>query len=74
VYRGRTVTFVRTNVVLDRELVEQAMDAFGFTSIRDTIDFALRQLVGPEPGDIRDLHGIGWDGDFKALRGHEIGE
>jgi len=69
------VTFVRTNVVLDKELVERAMEETGLRTRRELIDYALRRLVSPyEPGDIFDLQGRGWDGDFKALRGHEIGE
>ena len=69
------MALVRTNVVLDRDLVEQAMENYGFTSIRETIDFALRRLVTPDPAvGWRALHGAGWDGDLEALRGGPLDE
>jgi Arc/MetJ family transcription regulator len=69
------VTFVRTNVVLDRQLVEQAMETYGFTSIRETIDYALRRLVTPDhAAGWHALHGVGWDGDLEALRGGPLDE
>ena len=74
-YPDATVTFVRTNVVLDKELVERAMAETGLRTRRELIDYALRRLVSPyEPEDMLDLRGMGWDGDFEALRGHPLGE
>jgi Arc/MetJ family transcription regulator len=67
------MSYVRTNVVLDKELVQRAMDRYGFATIRETVDFALRQLVGPGI-DVLELHGMGWSGDFEELRGHPLGE
>ena len=69
------MTFVRTNVVLDKELLERAMAETGLRTRRELIDYALRRLVSPyEPEDMLDLQGMGWDGDFEALRGHPLGE
>ena len=74
-YPDATVTFVRTNVVLDKELLERAMAETGLRTRRELIDYALRRLVSPyEPEDMLDLRGMGWDGDFEALRGHPLGE
>lgn len=64
------VAFVRTNVVLDKELVERAMRQYGFRTKRETIDFALRRLVGYDPAEILELEGMGWEGDLDEMRGH----
>ena len=61
------MTFVRTNVVLDKELVKKAMDTYGFTSVRQTIDFALRRLVAPAVNLddlVRAVEGSGWEGEL----------
>jgi len=64
------MTYVRTNVVLDQELVEKAMERFGFRTKREAIDYALRRLVtGYEPHDMLDMIGIGWEGNLDELRG-----
>ena len=66
---------MRTNVVLDQELLRRAMEEYGFRTKRETIDYALRRLVSPrDPRDIGDLEGIGWEIDFEALRGHPLGK
>lgn len=66
------MAYVRTNVVLDKELVERAMRQYGFRTKRETIDFALRRLVGYDPADILELEGIGWEGDLEEMRGDRI--
>jgi Arc/MetJ family transcription regulator len=63
--------YVRTNVVLDEELITRAMELWGFRTKRETIDFALRQLVGYDPAAILELEGIGWEGDLDEMRGHK---
>ena len=56
---------VRTNVVLDKELVERAMETYGFDSIREAVDYALRRLLTrDEPTEIFELEGIGWEGEL----------
>jgi Arc/MetJ family transcription regulator len=59
----------RTNVVVDDELIKRVMDAYGFRTKREAIDFALRQLVGSyTQRDMLDLEGVGWEGDLDELR------
>jgi Arc/MetJ family transcription regulator len=45
---------VRTNVVIDEELVERVMDHFGITTRRAAIDFALHAVLGQAEAPITD--------------------
>jgi Arc/MetJ family transcription regulator len=40
---GKTV---RTNIVIDEDLVSEVMEAYGLESKRAAVDFALRALLG----------------------------
>jgi Arc/MetJ family transcription regulator len=59
----------RTNIDIDQELARRVMDAYGFESMREAIDFALRELLEPEMRDWLKLEGMGWEGDLAVLRG-----
>jgi len=59
----------RTNIDIDQELARRVMDAYGFESMREAIDFALRELLEPEMRDWLELEGMGWEGDLAVLRG-----
>ena len=67
---------VRTNIVIDEDLVSKVMDLYGFASKREAVDFALRYLAGKE--ERREatlaLRGIGWEGDLDEMRRSEIQE
>jgi Arc/MetJ family transcription regulator len=66
---------VRTNVVLDEELVHRVMEMFGLRSKRAAIDYALRRVAGV--GDrrlIKELRGSGWIGDLDEMRRDEVGD
>lgn len=39
---------VRTNVVVDQTLLEEVRERYGLRSKRETIDFALRTVLGTE--------------------------
>jgi Arc/MetJ family transcription regulator len=39
---------VRTNIVLDEDLVREVMDLYGLESKRSAVDYALRRLLGKE--------------------------
>ena len=60
----------RTNIDLDDALVEKVMRRFGVTTKKEAVDLALRRLVGEPltPDFLRDLEGIGWEGDLDAIR------
>jgi Arc/MetJ family transcription regulator len=59
----------RTNIDIDQELVGRVMDAYGFETMRETVDFALRELLEPDQREWLDLAGMGWEGDLDVLRG-----
>jgi Arc/MetJ family transcription regulator len=60
---------VRTNVVVDEELIEKVKKLYGLPTTRAAIDFALRTLVGEaERRDMLDLEGSGWDLDLDDMR------
>lgn len=60
----------RTNIELDDDLVEAAMRLYGTRSRKDTVDLALRRLVGQRLGteEALALEGSGWKGDLDQLR------
>lgn len=61
---------MRTNVVIDEELIAEAMRATGLRTKKAVIDEALRTLVRLKAQErIRDLRGrLHWQGDLDALR------
>jgi Arc/MetJ family transcription regulator len=60
----------RTNIELDDELVELAMRLYGARTKKETIDLALRRLVGAKlsTDQALALEESGWEGDLEALR------
>ena len=61
----------RTNIELDDELVETAMELTGARTKREVVDIALRRLVDREClyRSIRELRGeLRWEGDVNASR------
>ena len=61
----------RTNIVIDEELIREAMDLTGARTKREAVDIALRRLV--EKGSLyralRRARGrIRWEGDIDAWR------
>ncbi len=60
----------RTNIEIDDALMERVLAVYGFESMREAVDYALRQLVGDgDPKGILSLRGMGWVGDLDVLRG-----
>ncbi len=63
---------MRTNIVLDKELVEEAFRYAGVRTKRELVDLALREFVeNHRRKDVRELRGKGLirpDYDYKALR------
>ncbi|MGA7307224.1 MAG: type II toxin-antitoxin system VapB family antitoxin [Rhodothermales bacterium] len=61
----------RTNIHIDDELIETAMQMTGAKSKREAVDIALRRLVekGTLYKAIRNLRGkLAWDGDVESWR------
>ena len=61
---------MRTNIVLDDKLVQQAMRASGLKTKRAVVEAGLRLLVQLEAqSGIRRLRGkVAWDGDLDQMR------
>ena len=60
---------MRTNVEIDDNNMARAMKAAGTRTKRETIDQALVSFAQlKEQGKMKDLWGIGWDGDLQAMR------
>lgn len=60
----------RTNIELDDDIVEAAMRLYGTRSKKETVDLALRRLVGARLSfdEAIALEGSGWDGDLDRMR------
>lgn len=61
---------MRTNIVLDDELIERAKKATGLKTKREVVDEALRTLVRlSEQREVRKLRGkLAWEGDLERMR------
>jgi len=61
---------MRTNIVLDRKLVEEAKALTGIKTTRGVVDKALHTLVQlRQQAAVRQLRGeLHWEGDLDALR------
>lgn len=60
----------RTNIDIDDDLIERAMRLHRLRTKRETVDLALRRLVG-EPlslEEARAMEGTGWGGDLDEMR------
>ena len=61
---------VRTNIVLDVKLVEAGLEATGFRTRRELVDFALRELLRHDQQKrLLALKGkVDWMGDLDEMR------
>ncbi len=61
---------IRTNVVLDQDLIEEALELTGLKTKRAVIEEALRLLTQLKRQErVRTLRGrLHWEGDLDALR------
>lgn len=61
---------MRTNIDIDDDLLKQAMKASGLKTKKAVVEQALEQLVREARARkaLRDLRGIGWEGDLGAMR------
>lgn len=60
---------MRTNIVIDDDLMAEAQAALGVKTKREAVEEALRRVVLlKRQQGIRALRGIGWDGDLEAMR------
>ncbi|HEY9055504.1 MAG TPA: type II toxin-antitoxin system VapB family antitoxin [Rectinemataceae bacterium] len=61
---------MRTNIVIDDELMEKAKKASGHATKKQTIEEALRLMIAQkEQAEIRKFRGkLDWEGDLEAMR------
>tara|TARA_R110000868_G_scaffold35025_8_gene125896 strand:+ start:269 stop:463 length:195 start_codon:yes stop_codon:yes gene_type:complete len=61
---------MRTNIVIDDELMAQAMHATGIKTKKEAVEQGLRTLLRlSEQAELRSLRGaIDWDGDLDVQR------
>jgi Arc/MetJ family transcription regulator len=61
---------MRTNILIDDDLMEAAMQATGVKSKKETVELALQTLVRlAKQQSIRDFKGkLQWDGDLESMR------
>ncbi len=61
---------MRTNIEINDELLAEARRLTGLSTKRETVDYALRELVARQRRrDLLDLRGkVHWDGDLGASR------
>ncbi|MEM9567533.1 MAG: type II toxin-antitoxin system VapB family antitoxin [Cyanobacteria bacterium P01_E01_bin.34] len=61
---------MRTNIVIDDELLSEAMKASGAKTKREAVELGLAALVKLKKQDnIRQFRGkLKWDGDLEAMR------
>jgi len=61
---------MRTNIVIDDELMARAMDAAEAATKRETVETALRLLIAMKAQEgLRSLRGgLAWEGDLESMR------
>ncbi|MFO8074961.1 MAG: type II toxin-antitoxin system VapB family antitoxin [Actinomycetota bacterium] len=70
------MTTTRTNIELDDDIVEEAMRLYGTRSKKETVDLALRRLVGARLSveEAIAMEGSGWEGDLDRMRDDAPGD
>ena len=65
---------MRTNIVLDKNLVNEAMRLSDAKSMREVVDWALQEYVARrKQRELLKLRGVGWDGDLREMRKGRVG-
>ncbi len=61
---------MRTNIIIDDDLMAQAMSATGSKTKRETVELGLKTLLRLRRQDeLRQLRGqVDWSGDLEAMR------
>ncbi len=66
---------IRTNIVLDKQLLAEALEVTNIKTRRELVDYALRELLRhKQQKKILELKGkIDWQGDLSEMRaGHKL--
>ena len=67
---SRSIHIVRTNIVIDDELMEEAMKATGIRTKKEVVELGLRTLLQLRPqAAVRSLKGkVAWQGNLEEMR------
>ena len=71
-----TMRCMRTNIEIDDDIMDEAQRLTGLSTKRETVDFALRELIARQRRlGILSLRGkVHWDGDLADSRSGRAGE
>ena len=61
---------MRTNIVIDDELMQEALNASGLTTKKEAVEAGLKALIQlKKQGKIREYRGkLNWEGDLDDMR------
>lgn len=61
---------MRTNIIIDDDLMEQALGVSGFKTKKETVEEALKLLIKiKKQSQIRDFRGkLNWEGNLEDMR------
>lgn len=67
---------MRTNVDINAKLLARAMRLYGLATKRETIEFALRRLVGDSmvKEKVLAMEGSGWEGSLDDMRNRPVSD
>ena len=63
----------RTNIDIDEDAVKRVMERYGFSTMREAVNYALNRLA-PRKATVEEklsLQGSGWIGDLEQMRGQK---
>jgi len=66
-------SMARTNIDIDEEAVARVMERYGFTTMKEAVNYALNRLAPRKATreEILAMEGMGWDGDLEQMRGQK---
>jgi Arc/MetJ family transcription regulator len=59
-------SMARTNIDIDEDAVKRVMERYGFTTMKEAVNYALNRLAPRK--EILAMEGMGWDGDLEQMR------
>lgn len=63
----------KTTIDIDRDALRRVMERYGFTTMKEAVNYALNRLA-PRKATREEMlaaRGIGWDGDLQQMRGQK---
>ena len=63
----------RTNIDIDEDAVKRVMERYGFTTMKEAVNYALNRLAPRKATreEILAMEGMGWEGDLEQMRGQK---